>query len=88
VADNNPFAPSFDCTKASTGQERLICSDRELSKLDVDMASAYANARQKAADVNALKAEQRLWLRNSQKTCSDKDCLVAAYQSRIAELNN
>ena len=88
VADNNPFAPSFDCIKASTGQERLICSDRELSKLDVDMASAYADARQKAADVNALKAEQRLWLRNSQKTCSDKDCLVAAYQSRIAELNN
>ncbi len=88
VADNNPFAPSFDCTKASTGQERLICSDRELSKLDVDMASAYADARQKAADVNALKAEQRLWLRNSQKTCSDKECLVAAYQSRIAELNN
>lgn len=85
--DNNPFAPSFDCTKAGTSQERLICGDRELSKLDVQMAVAYADARRKSTDADALKAEQKQWLKNTQRSCSDKVCLVAVYTSRIAELN-
>jgi uncharacterized protein len=85
--DNNPFAPSFDCTKASSSQERMICGDRELSKLDVQMAGAYADARQKSTDANALKAEQKQWLKNTQRSCSDKACLVGAYTSRIAELD-
>jgi uncharacterized protein YecT (DUF1311 family) len=85
--DTNPFTPSFDCTKASSSQERLICGDRELSKLDVQMAGAYADARQKSTDANALKAEQKQWLKNTQRSCSDKACLVGAYTSRIAELD-
>lgn len=85
--DNNPFAPSFDCTKASSSQERMICGDRELSKLDVQMAGAYADARQKSTDANALKTEQKQWLKNTQRSCSDKACLVGAYTSRIAELD-
>lgn len=84
--DNNPFAPSFDCTKASSSQERMICGDRELSKLDVQMAGAYADARQKSTDANALRAEQKQWLKNTQRSCSDKACLVGAYTARIAEL--
>lgn len=31
--------PSFDCNKAATEVEKLICSDEELSKLDVDFCS-------------------------------------------------
>jgi uncharacterized protein YecT (DUF1311 family) len=85
--DNNPFAPSFDCAKASSSQERMICADRELSKLDVQMAGAYADARQKSTDANALKAEQKQWLKNTQRSCSDKACLIGAYTSRIAELD-
>jgi uncharacterized protein YecT (DUF1311 family) len=85
--DTNPFTPSFDCTKASSSQERLICGDRELSKLDVQMAGAYAAAREKSTDADALKAEQKQWLKNTQRSCSDKVCLVDAYTSRIAELD-
>jgi uncharacterized protein YecT (DUF1311 family) len=85
--DNNPFAPSFDCTKASSSQERLICGGRELSKLDVQMAGAYADARQKSTDTDALKTAQKQWLKNTQRSCSDKACLVDAYTSRIAELD-
>lgn len=82
----NPFTPSFDCSKASTGQERLICSDRELSKLDVELSNAYVSARQRSTDIQALKGEQRDWVKSVQKSCSDKDCLSAAYKKRIAEL--
>lgn len=85
--DNNPFSPSFDCTKATSSQERMICGDRELSKLDIQMAGAYADARQKSTDANALKAEQKQWLKITQRSCSDKACLVGAYTSRIAELD-
>jgi len=82
----NPFTPSFDCSKASNGQERLICSDRELSKLDVDLSNAYASARQRASDPQALRSAQREWIKSVQKSCSDKECLTSAYKNRIAEL--
>jgi uncharacterized protein len=42
AADNTPFAPSFDCAKASNAQEKLVCSDRELAKLDVALSQAYS----------------------------------------------
>lgn len=84
--DNNPFTPSFDCSKATTGQERLICSDRELSRLDVEMSNAYTKARQLSSDVQTLRAEQREWVKGVQKSCSDKECLVTAYSNRIAQL--
>lgn len=88
VVGNTPFAPSFDCTKATTGSERLICSDRELSKLDVDLSQAYSNAKEKAADKAILKQQQMAWLKSSLRACSDKPCMVNSYQKRIAELVN
>ena len=33
--------PSFDCKKARTNTEKLICSDEELAALDRQMAQAY-----------------------------------------------
>lgn len=37
--------PSFDCKKARTNTEKLICSDKELAALDKEMAQAYKKAR-------------------------------------------
>ena len=84
--DNSPFAPSFDCAKASNGQEKLVCSDRELSKLDVDLSQAYTKAKDKTADKDKLKKEQLEWIKFSLRACSDKTCLVGAYQKRMSEL--
>ena len=84
--DNSPFAPSFDCAKASNGQEKLVCSDRELSKLDVDLSQAYAKAKDKTADKDKLKKEQLEWIKFSLRACSDKTCLVGVYQKRMSEL--
>ena len=33
--------PSFDCSKAKTRVEKLVCSDEVLSTLDRDMQKAY-----------------------------------------------
>jgi uncharacterized protein len=34
-------AASFDCAKAQSKVEKIICADAELSKLDEDLATAY-----------------------------------------------
>lgn len=84
--DTSAFAPSFDCAKASTGPERLICSDRELSKLDVDLSQTYSKARETSADKNKLKSEQLEWFKRSRNACSDKSCMENAYKQRISDL--
>ena len=86
AADNSPFAPSFDCAKASNGQEKLVCGDRELAKLDVDLSQSYARAKERSADKDKLKKEQMEWIKFSLRACSDKNCLVGSYQKRISEL--
>ena len=78
--------PSFDCAKASSSQEKLICSDADLAKLDAQLADAYSNARKAASDRAALLASQRAWIKQSFNACNDKTCLTSACQSRIAEL--
>jgi uncharacterized protein YecT (DUF1311 family) len=85
------FAPaahgaSFDCAKAGTKIERMICGDEELSKLDELLGDRYVRALKKAEDANTVKAEQRAWLRGPREACTDVACLKAAYESRIAEL--
>lgn len=80
------FTPSFDCSKASNGQERMVCSDRDLAKLDVQLAQIYAKAREKASDKESLKKEQLNWIKFSLRACSDKTCLTEAYKRRISEL--
>ena len=33
--------PSFDCSKAKTRVEKLVCSDEDISRVDRDMQKAY-----------------------------------------------
>lgn len=58
-------SPSFDCAKATTEVEKLICSDDELAKLDVEMNKSY-HAFMKTLDEeyyrNKLKRKQIDWL--------------------------
>ena len=84
--DNSPFAPSFDCSKANTGTERLICSDRELSKLDVALSVAYQKARDNSSDKDKLKKDQIDWIKYSLRACSDKKCIADAINTRLAQL--
>jgi len=78
------FAASFDCEKASTTVERLICLDSNLSAQDEALSKAYIEARQKL-DVEGkskLKKEQVAWL-SERNTCSSANCLQTLMSSRI-----
>lgn len=85
--DANPtFAPSFDCAKASTGPERLICSSAPLAEADVRMSQAFKAAVNVAPDKEALRSTQNLWRKSRRDACSDVACMLSAYKSREAEL--
>ncbi|QXG50028.1 lysozyme inhibitor LprI family protein [Pseudomonas viridiflava] len=82
------FAASFDCNKASTATEKLICSDAETSALDGKLQQAYktALAATDAYGKKALAKEQRNWITYRRGLCQDTTCLQQAYTSRIAML--
>lgn len=77
---------SFDCNKASSQIERLICSNSDLAELDIWLAEAYANARLQKGQAIKVQDEQRRWLRDIRGVCKDTACLQAAYAKRINEL--
>lgn len=76
--------PSFDCAKAATKIETMICGeyDSELRALDRELASAWKAAR---AAGKASLSTQRRWLR-SRNACDDRTCLSDVYEDRIAQL--
>jgi hypothetical protein len=76
---------SFDCRKATTAVEKIICADADLSMLDEQMAKAFTDAR-KRVDVTVI--GQPGWLKNVRNRCASADCLTGAYKSRIVYLRN
>jgi len=86
LISSNLYAASFNCKKAGTFIEHTICNDEKLSKLDEELAKAYKSAKKKT-DKNALKKEQRKWLKTKRKSCQDVKCLRRVYAERVDELN-
>ena len=83
---SEPINPSFDCTKAASAAERLICSSQELAVLDVELAEAYKWLQTTSPDKNTLRAEQGEWIKNQRNICQTADCMGKAYRDRIEDL--
>ncbi len=82
------WAPSFDCTKASTFSEKAICNDPLLGKLDGALSENYKYML--ASDIGDggridLKTTQKKWLAERNK-CTDNQCLATTYRKRIDEV--
>lgn len=78
---------SFDCTKAITQQEIMICSDPKLASIDVDMAKLYIEKLNISSDKESFQKSQKEWLKTSRNNCLDEKCLLVSYGLRIEELN-
>ncbi len=78
--------PSFDCTRALSTQERLICADDELATQDLGYANLYRRALTKSRDAEAFLQEGRRQLREREANCIDKACLLQWYAKRTAVL--
>lgn len=81
-------AASFDCTKAATHVEKLICSNSEISELDSEVDADYRKALDKTSNElrTDLIKQQKHWLKFMRNRCSDELCLKHAYWSKLAEL--
>ena len=82
----------FDCAKATTKAEKIICEDDELSKLDEEMAKTYSEGLKKYPFPEALKLRQKQWLKRREACAAEgllqykKQYLKDIYQDRIAEI--
>lgn len=91
-------AASFDCSKAKTQVEKLICADTGLSSQDEALAKRFAEvARVRGINKAFLKADQRAWLKQ-RNTCADAKredraktpdakCVSIWYESRLRQLS-
>ncbi len=79
-------AASFDCAKASTSIEKIICSDENASRTDMELSNAYKSALNISKNKAALKQQQRKWLKEVRNSCKDVECLIKTNQSRTSEL--
>ena len=80
------FAASFDCGKAASEVEKIICGNDELSKLDESLNRAYLQALEWTDIKNQIIKSQRQWLKNVRNPCQNAECLENAYETRIKEI--
>lgn len=89
-------APSFDCARASSPVDRLICSEATLAELDRALAQQYETLHHSLTPdgFNILRKGQIAWL-TSRSGCVSKDksrdqavaCLSESYTGRTNELS-
>ena len=85
-------AASFDCAKARSEDERAICANPELSKLDDEMTAAYrklwdTRMRYEApAAQTAFRANQKEWIGQRARCGAIANCLRDSYRARTAWL--
>jgi uncharacterized protein len=78
---------NFNCAKATTKVERMICADAQLSQLDSDMGEAYKKVYQMLEEKNLLRDTQRMWLKE-RETCETSDCISKSTKERISEIES
>jgi len=98
VAEADEPGPSFDCVRALTIDEKVICSSSNLRADDLDMAQKFKTllGQLPAADQDALRKSQREWIKSRNKECGlnretvwmpatqDRlvSCMLDAYRTR------
>ncbi|TDR45948.1 uncharacterized protein DFR29_104385 [Tahibacter aquaticus] len=84
-------APSFNCGKARSTVEKMVCNSDALSKLDAKLDQIYTAALKEmtAADRAAEKRLQKRWL-SERDACAGQEhaenCASSRYEARIAQL--
>lgn len=85
--NTSKISASFDCAKAATNIEKMICGSAAIAKLDVDLAQRYTSLIKLAPqDKKLAQTEQREWLKERNQ-CSTERCLKESYSARISELD-
>jgi uncharacterized protein YecT (DUF1311 family) len=88
---NFASSASFDCRKAHTQMEVLVCGSPTLDHADMELAKLYGDAKTAAlamtvVDMKALRENQRSWVKYSASNCTERKCLADAYRDQISLL--
>jgi uncharacterized protein YecT (DUF1311 family) len=78
---------SFDCSKASTSVEHIICGSRDLIKFDEVVNRGFVAMQllnsTEISYQDPVRMDQINWIRNIRNKCVNASCLFDAYRSRI-----
>lgn len=80
-------AASFDCAKAQSKVEKIICGNTELSRLDDELAEAYEDALEGNFNAIDLRNAQKQWIKERNR-CEDDACVSTLYRQRTIALRN
>ncbi len=86
-----PFASaaSFNCAKAVTAVEKMVCADPDLSREDDHLNGSYKRAVERVGNKPAMREWQRAWLRSAALTaCKTTACVKEAYGTRVKLLDD
>ena len=78
---------SFNCTKATSNVEKMICADALLSELDSQMGTLYKKASQNTENKKELLENQRGWIKD-RENCTTFDCISLSTKNRISQLED
>lgn len=80
-------AQSFDCGKAGTKVEKMICDTPAIGALDSEMGRTYKAARASLSEDDKIRFRdaQRAWLKERNR-CTEPECVYAAYVDRLATI--
>ncbi|MDB5945491.1 MAG: hypothetical protein JWQ33_517 [Ramlibacter sp.] len=81
-------SPSFDCARARSRSEKIICSDADLARMDRELGRLHARARNSSPDPAAFRRHNDQEWRNRESTCRDRECLLRWYEHRREQLLN
>ena len=77
---------SFDCSRARSVPEKMICSDAELFQLNHEVGRVYARAKDASADRAAFRRQNDLEASRRESICRDRGCLLRWYAYRRGQL--
>lgn len=73
------YSAGFDCERATTDVELMICRDKDLAQYDSEVNALYKVS-------SGQKSTQKKWLRLRNQCQTDVKCLTEQYDSRLREL--
>lgn len=79
-------AASFDCGKAASKVEKIICAEPDLSQFDESLSMIYQKTLGTVRNPAELKRKQVTWMREVRNLCTDRACLEKVYRNRLAGL--
>jgi len=82
-------AASFKCAKAAKADEKMICQDRRLNDLDVELAVRLDVLKHliPMGQRGAMMDDQAAWLVARRQCGADRACLIRHYGDRLEEVN-